>query len=89
MPVGAGRRTRVRNERAVRDGLEEQTEGGRLGADQFLSSAHFSREYNLEYVFIPVRDDVDVSNGDPLLAKNARVRVHCWQVCSFIRRSSR
>ena len=45
---------------------------------RFLSSAQFSREYNLEYAFIPVRDDVDVSKGNPLLAKNARYASCCW-----------
>jgi ABC-type glycerol-3-phosphate transport system substrate-binding protein len=46
---------------------------------RFLSSARFSLEYNLEYAFIPVRDDVDVSNGDTLVAKNARYASCCWQ----------
>jgi multiple sugar transport system substrate-binding protein len=46
---------------------------------RFLSSAHFSLEYNLEYAFIPVRDDVDVSNGDTLVAKNSRYASCCWQ----------
>ena len=45
---------------------------------RFLSSAQFSREYNLEYAFIPVRDDVDVSKGDPLVAKNAGYASCCW-----------
>jgi len=26
-----------------------------------------------------VRDDVDISNGDPLVAKNARYASCCWQ----------
>jgi ABC-type glycerol-3-phosphate transport system substrate-binding protein len=46
---------------------------------RFLSSVHFSREYNLAYAFIPVRDDVDVSRGDPLVAKNVRYASCCWQ----------
>src|SRR4029077_11265111 len=46
---------------------------------KFLSTAQFSREYNLEYAFIPVRDDVDVSKGNPLLAKNAGYAACCWE----------
>jgi ABC-type glycerol-3-phosphate transport system substrate-binding protein len=45
---------------------------------KFLSSHDFSLEYNLEYGFVPVRGDVDVSGGDPLLAKNAGWAQNNW-----------
>ena len=54
---------------------------------RFLSSAQFWRKYNLEYAFIPVRDDVDVSKGNPLLAKNAGYASCCWDGLRRIQRS--
>lgn len=45
---------------------------------RFLSSKEFSLEYNNQFGFIPARDDVDVSAGDPLLAKNLGFAVCCW-----------
>jgi multiple sugar transport system substrate-binding protein len=37
---------------------------------KFLSTAKFSKAYNSHYGFVPVRNDVDVSQGNPLLKKN-------------------
>lgn len=45
---------------------------------KFLSDSPFSLEYNTEYGFIPARDDVDVSGGDPLLAKNLEFAQTAW-----------
>jgi ABC-type glycerol-3-phosphate transport system substrate-binding protein len=45
---------------------------------KFLSSHDFSLAYNEQYGFIPARDDVDVSGGDPLLAKNLEFATTAW-----------
>ena len=45
---------------------------------KFLSSAEFSQTYNERYAFVPARDDVDVSGGDPLLAKNFEWAMTTW-----------
>lgn len=45
---------------------------------KFISSQPFSQEYNLQYGFVPVRGDVDVTKGDPLLAKNAEWAQNNW-----------
>jgi multiple sugar transport system substrate-binding protein len=37
---------------------------------KFLSTAGFSKAFNSHYGFVPVRNDVDVSKGNPLLKKN-------------------
>jgi multiple sugar transport system substrate-binding protein len=81
MPVGApgGRRTVFgTNGHWVMASRSKQKEAA-WALIKFLSSARFSREYNLEYAFIPVRDDVDMSDGDPLVAKNMRYASCCWQ----------
>jgi ABC-type glycerol-3-phosphate transport system substrate-binding protein len=45
---------------------------------KFLSSADFSQTYNERYGFVPARDDVDVSGGNPLLAKNFEWAMTTW-----------
>ena len=45
---------------------------------KFLSSAEFSQTYNERYAFVPARDDVDVTGGDPLLAKNFEWAMTTW-----------
>ncbi|MCG8592639.1 MAG: sugar ABC transporter substrate-binding protein [Proteobacteria bacterium] len=45
---------------------------------KFLSTAEFSKTYNERYGFVPARDDVDVSGGDPLLAQNFQWAVDFW-----------
>ena len=45
---------------------------------KFLSSQEFSKTYNERYGFVPTRDDVDVSGGNPLLAKNFEWAMTTW-----------
>jgi len=80
MPVGApgGRRTVFSNTGYWVMASKSKNKEAAWALIRFLSSAQFSREYNLEYAFTPVRDDVDVSKRHPLLAKNARYASCCW-----------
>lgn len=45
---------------------------------KYISTAPFSKVYNLHYGFVPVRGDVDVSKGDVFLKKNLKFAQCCW-----------
>ena len=45
---------------------------------KFLSSSDFSKTYNERYGFVPARDDVDVSGGNAMLAKNFEWAMTTW-----------
>jgi len=45
---------------------------------KFISTAPFSKAYNLHYAFVPVRNDVDVSKGDVYIKKNLKYALCCW-----------
>jgi multiple sugar transport system substrate-binding protein len=85
MPVGApgGRRTVFGTNGHWVMATKSKHKEAAWALIRFLSSADFSREYNREYAFIPVRDDVDVTEGDPLLAKNERYASCCWDGLKF------
>lgn len=45
---------------------------------KFLGTADFSKAYNELYGFVPARDDVDVTGGNPKLAKNFEWAMTTW-----------
>jgi multiple sugar transport system substrate-binding protein len=45
---------------------------------KFLSSPEFSSIYNQRYAFVPARDDVDVSGGNEMLARNFEWAMTTW-----------
>jgi multiple sugar transport system substrate-binding protein len=46
---------------------------------QYLSSPTFSKPFNEHYGFIPTRNDVDITEGSPLLKKNFGFALCCWE----------
>jgi ABC-type glycerol-3-phosphate transport system substrate-binding protein len=45
---------------------------------KFLSAADFTLKSSSHYGFVPVRDDVDVSGGNPKIAKSIEFAHCCW-----------
>jgi multiple sugar transport system substrate-binding protein len=45
---------------------------------KYLSSPEFSATYNERYAFVPARDDVDVSGGNEMLARNFEWAMTTW-----------
>ena len=45
---------------------------------KFLSTPEFSSTYNQRYAFVPARDDVDVSGGNEMLARNFEWAMTTW-----------
>jgi ABC-type glycerol-3-phosphate transport system substrate-binding protein len=80
MPVGApgGRRTEFSTTGHWVMAAKSQNKEAAWELIKFLSTAPFSKTYNTTYAFIPARDDVDVSKGNPLLAKNSKYALCCW-----------
>jgi ABC-type glycerol-3-phosphate transport system substrate-binding protein len=80
LPVGASDGTRTTFSTTGHWSMAAESENKEAAWEliKFLSTSEFSLEYNTQFGFIPARDDVDVSGGDELLAKNLEFAQTSW-----------